>query len=78
MTPKRRMKAALPEHRAKAVGSNDIWAVDLVHGHLALRQKLRMLTVVDTRSFCPALHARFSYRGEKAVWTLEKVGCPIG
>jgi putative transposase len=40
---------------------------------------LRILTVVDTHSrFCPALDARFSYRGEDVETTLEKVCGRIG
>jgi putative transposase len=78
-TPKRRVKAKLREDRSDAVGPNDVWAMDFVHDQLALGQKLRILTVVDTHSrFCPALDARFSYRGEDIVQTLEKVCGRIG
>ena len=53
--------------------------MDFVHDQLALGQKLRILTVVDTHSrFCPALDARFSYRGEDVVQTLEKVCAKAG
>lgn len=78
-TPKRRVKAKLREDRAEAVRPNDVWAMDCVHDQLALGQKLRILTVVDTHSrFCPALDARFSYRGEDVVKTLDKVCGRIG
>ena len=78
-TPRRRVKAKRREDRTEAVGPNDVWAVDFVHDQLALGQKLRILTVVDTHSrFCPALDARFSYRGEDVVQTLEKVCGRIG
>jgi putative transposase len=78
-TPKRRVKAKLREDRAEAVGPNDVWAMDFVHDQLALGQKLRILTVVDAHSrFCPALVARFSYRGEDVVKTLDKVCGRIG
>ncbi|RBP86052.1 putative transposase, partial [Rhodobacter sp. 140A] len=78
-TPKRRVKAKLREDRAEAVRPNDVWAMDFVHDQLALGQKLRILTVVDTHSrFCPALDARFSYRGEDVVKTLDKVCRRIG
>lgn len=49
-TPKRRVKAKLREDRAEAVGPNDVWAMDFVFDQLALGQKLRILTVVDTHS----------------------------
>lgn len=49
-TPKRRVKAKLPDDRAEAVGPNDVWAMDFVHDQLATGKKLRVLTVVDT--FC--------------------------
>ncbi len=53
--------------------------MDFVHDQLALGQKLRILTVVDTHSrFCPVLDARFSYRGEDVVKTLEKVCSKAG
>ena len=78
-TPKRRVKAKLRADRAEAVGPNDVWAMDFVHDQLALGQKLRILTVVDTHSrFCPAVDARFSYRGEDVVQTLENVCAQIG
>ena len=48
--------------------------MDFVHDQLATGRKLRVLTIVDTFSrFCPALDARFSYRGEDVVQTLEQV-----
>lgn len=78
-TPKRRVKAKLREDRAEAVGPNDVWAMDFVHDQLALGKKLRILTVVDTHSrYCPATDARFSYRGEDVVRTLERVCKRIG
>ena len=73
------MKAKLREDRAEAVGPNDVWEVDFVHDQLAPGQKLRILMVVDAHSrFCPALEARFSYRGEDVVQTLENVCAQIG
>ena len=73
-TPKRRVKAKLREDRKKAVGPNDVWAIDFVHDQLASGRKLRVLTVVDTFSrYVPVLDARFSYRGEDVVATLERV-----
>jgi putative transposase len=72
-TPKRRVKAKLREDRTTAVHSNDVWAMDFVHDQLATGRKLRILTVVDTFSrVSPVLNARFSYRGEDVVTTLEK------
>ena len=71
-TPKRRMKAKLREDRTPAVHSNDVWAMDFVHDQLATGRKLHILTVVDTFSqVSPVLEARFSYRGEDMVATLE-------
>ena len=69
MSASRASKYALP-------GSG---AMGFVHDQLVLGQKLRILTVVDTHSrFCPALDARFSYRGEDIVKTLYKVCGRIG
>jgi putative transposase len=78
-TPKRRVKAKLREDRAEAVGPNDVWAMDFVHDQLATGRKMRVLTVVDTFSrYSPALDARFSYRGEDVVATLERVCARTG
>jgi putative transposase len=53
--------------------------MDFVHDQLATGRKLRVLTVVDTFSrFCPVLDARFSYRGEDVVQTLEGVCRRVG
>ena len=76
---KRRVKAKLREDRTEAIGPNDIWAMDFVHDKLATGQKLRVLTVVDTFSrYVPVLDARFSYRGENVVATLDRVCSQIG
>ncbi len=78
-TPKRRVKAKLREDWQEAVGPNDVWAMDFVHDQLATGRKIRVLTVVDTFSrYSPALDARFSYRGEDVVATLERVCSRIG
>lgn len=72
--PKRRVKAKLRDDRQEAVGPNDVWAMDFVHDQLATGKKLRILTVVDTHSrYCPATDARFTYRGEDVVQTLERI-----
>jgi len=77
--PKRRVKAKLREDRQEAVGPNDVWAMDFVHDQLAMGNKLRILTIVDTHSrFCPADDPRFSYRGEDVVQTLERVCARTG
>jgi putative transposase len=77
--PRRRVKAKLREDRTDAVRPNDVWAMDFVHDQLATGRKLRVLTVVDTFSrYCPALDARFSYRGEDVVATLERVCATVG
>jgi putative transposase len=78
-TPKRRVKAKLREDRADAVRPNDVWAMDFVHDQLATGRKFRVLTVVDTFSrYSPVLDARFSYRGEDVVSTLEQVCSTVG
>ncbi|WP_425511334.1 IS3 family transposase [Sphingobium fontiphilum] len=78
-TPKRRVKAKLREDRAPAVRPNDVWAMDFVHDQLATGRKLRILTVVDTFSrFSPVIDARFSYRGEDVVATLDRTCRKVG
>jgi putative transposase len=78
-TPRRRVKAKLREDRQEAVGPNDVWAMDFVHDQLATGRKIRILTVVDTFSrYVPTLDARFSYRGEDVVRTLDQVCGPAG
>jgi putative transposase len=68
------VKAKLQDDRQPAVRANETWAMDFVHDQLATGRKLRVLTIVDTFSrFVPALDARFSYRGEDVVQTLEQV-----
>ena len=77
--PKRRVKAKLRDDRQEAVAPNDVWAMDFVHDQLALGNKLRILTIVDTHSrFCPAADPRFTYRGEDVVRTLERVCAQVG
>ena len=77
--PKRRVKAKLRDDRQEAVGPNEVWAMDFVHDQLALGNKLRILTIVDTHSrFCPAADPRFTYRGEDLVRTLERVCAQVG
>ena len=77
--PKRRVRAKLREDRPVAVQANEVWAMDFVHDQLATGQKLRVLTIVDTFSrYCPALDARFRYRAEDVVATLERVCREVG
>jgi putative transposase len=77
--PRRRVRAKLREDRHEAVRPNDVWAMDFVHDQLATGQKLRVLTVVDTFSrYCPGLDARFRYRAEDVVATLERVCRKVG
>ncbi|NKM43380.1 IS3 family transposase [Rhizobium laguerreae] len=72
--PKRRVKAKLRAERTEPTHSNHVWAMDFVHDQLATGRKIRVLTVVDTFSrFSPAVDARFSYKGEDVVQTLERV-----
>lgn len=78
-TPKRRVKAKWRDDQAEAVGPNDVWAMDFVHGQLALGKKLRILTIVDTHSrYCPATDVRFQYRTEDVVQALEQICTKIG
>ena len=49
-TPKRRVKAKLPNGRAEAVGPNEICAMDFVPDQLATGRKLWVLTVADRLS----------------------------
>lgn len=72
-TPKRRVKAALRADRAPPSRSNEVWAMDFVHDQLETGRKVRILTVVDAFSrFSPAIDARFTYRGEDVVRTLDE------
>ena len=72
-TPKRRVKAKLREDRKEAVAPYDVWAMDFVHDQLATGRKIRILTVVDTFSrYVPVLDAKFSYKGEDVVTTLDR------
>ncbi len=78
-TPKRRVKAKLREDRRPPVQVNETWAMDFVHDQLATGRKLCVLTIVDTFSrFSHAVDARFSYRGEDVVATLERVCRSVG
>lgn len=77
--PKRRVKAKLRADRTEATHSNHVWAMDFVHDQLATGRKIRVLTVVDTFSrFSPAVDARFNYKGEDVVQTLERVCRQVG
>lgn len=78
-TPKRRVKAKLRDDRAPATGTHDVWAMDFVHDQLAAGPKIRILTVIDTYSrYAHVVDARFSYRAENVVATLESVCNDIG
>lgn len=77
--PKRRVKAKLRADRTEPTHSNHVWAMDFVHDQLATGRKIRVLTVVDTFSrFSPAVDARFSYKGEDVVQTLERICREVG
>ena len=78
-TRKRRVKAKLREGRTTALNHKETWAMYFVHDQLANGRKSRVLTMVDTfPRFSPAVDARFSYRGEDMVQTLEKVCARVG
>jgi putative transposase len=77
--PKRRVKAKLRSDRTAATRFNHVWAMDFVHDQLATGRKIRVLTVVDTFSrFSPVVDARFSYKGEDVVQTLERTCRQVG
>lgn len=77
--PKRRVKAKLRIDRVSATKTNQIWAMDFVHDQLATGRKIRILTVVDLFSrFSPVTDARFSYKGEDVVQTLERICRKVG
>ena len=50
--------------------------MDFVHDQLATGRKIRVLTVVDT--FSPTVDARFNYKGEDVVQTLERICRRVG
>ena len=78
-SPKRRVKAKLRDDRQVASRPNETWAMDFVHDQLATGHKLRVLTVVDTFSrFSPVIDARFNYRAEDVVLTLERICAATG
>ncbi len=78
-SPKRRVKAKLSRDRREAVSPLEVWAMDFVHDQLATVRKLRILTVVDTWSrYVPAIDARYSYRGEDVVQTMERICAQTG
>ena len=47
-SPKRRVKAQLPEDRSTPTAANQVWAMDFVHDQLFDGRKIRVLTIVDT------------------------------
>lgn len=72
-TPQRRLKAALRDDRAPPSRANEVWSMDFVHDQLATGRKMQVLTVVDAFSrHAPVLDARFAYRGEDVVRTLDQ------
>jgi putative transposase len=74
-TTKRRVKAKLRDDRRPTTRSNETWAIDFVPDQTGDREKLRVLTIVDTFSrFSPALEPRFSFRGTDVVEVLEESG----
>jgi putative transposase len=77
--PKRQVTAKPREDRAPVLRPNDVWAMDFVHDQLATGRRIRVLTVVDIFSrFSPVVEARFSYRAEDVVATLERVCQAVG
>ena len=56
----------------RAAQRNETWAKDFVRDQLAMRRKIRVLTVVDIFSrYLPIIDPRFSYNGEDVVQSLE-------
>ena len=77
--PKRKVRAKLIRNRKEAVSPLEVWAMDFVHDQLATGRKFRILTVFDTWSrYVPAIDARFSYRGEDVVQTMERICAQTG
>jgi len=77
--PRRKVKTKLIRARKDAVSPLEVWAMDFVHDQLATGRKFRILTVVDTWSkYVPAIDARYSYRGEDVVQTMERVYAQTG
>lgn len=77
--PKRRVKAKLRDGRCAASCSNEVWAMDFVHDHLATGSKLRILAVVDTFSrFSPAVVPRFGFKAPDVIEVLERVCSEVG
>ena len=77
--PKRQVKAKLREDRKKAVGPNDVWAMDFFHDQLVMGKKLGILTIVDFQSrFSLANDPCFTYHKEDIVQTLERVCAHAG
>lgn len=77
--PKRKVRAKLIRERQEAVSPMQVWAMDFVHDQLATGRKFRILTVVDTWSkYVPAIDARYSYRGEDVVRTMERICSQTG
>lgn len=67
------------EDRKVSVRPSDVWAMDFVHDQLATGRKIRIPTVVDTFSwYVPVLDAKFSYKGEDVVKTLDRVCRAVG
>jgi len=78
-TPKRRVTAKLREDRKDAVRPNDVWAMDCVHDHLATGCKIRILTDVDTfLRYVSALDAKFNFKREDVVTTLDRICRQVG
>ncbi len=71
--PKRRVKAKLRDDRQEAVGPNDVWAMDFVHDQLAPQEAAYPDRGRHALAYCPAADARFTYRGEDVVQTLEGI-----
>jgi putative transposase len=78
-TPKRKVTAKLREDRQPASRGNHVWAMDFVHDQLFDGRRIRVLTIIDTFTrFCPAIEARFSFKGADVVAVLERIGAEVG
>jgi putative transposase len=69
--PKRRVSVKLRQIRVPSVRQNECWSMDFVADQLFNGQKLRCLTIVDTR-LCPAISIGFRYTACDVVNTLHK------
>jgi putative transposase len=78
-TPKRKVSAKPREDRVVATAANQCWSMDFLSDQLFDGRKIRVLSIVDNFTrLCPAIEARFNYRGADVVATLERIASTYG